>query len=124
MKTYNQIHFSQISEILMQAALGVSAVCGYRCVYSDMIYSLSSLGGERCLWKSGDKRPFFIAIREQGTESGYKEDCIERCKCLGYPLVIAKIEKDKVCDYNMTIMLTHNWMSGDTDYMKMEFDSL
>lgn len=29
MKTYNQIHFSQISEILMQAALGVSAVCDY-----------------------------------------------------------------------------------------------
>ena len=124
MRTYKQIHFSQISEILMQAALGVSAVCGYKCVCSDMIYSLSSLGGERHLWRSGDKRPFYIAIREQGTESGYKEDCIERCKCLGYPLIIAKIEADKVCDYNMTIMLTHNWMSGDTDYMKMEFESL
>ena len=29
MRTYNQIHFSQISEILTQAALGVSVVCGY-----------------------------------------------------------------------------------------------
>lgn len=124
MRTYNQIHFSQISEILMQAALGVSAVCGYRCVCSDMIYSLSSLGGERHLWKSGDNKPFYIAIREMGTESGYKEECIERCKGLGYPLIIAKIEADKVCDYNMTIMLTHNWMSGDNNYMEQEFNSL
>jgi hypothetical protein len=124
MKTYKQINFSQISEILMQAAIGVSAVCGYRCVCSDMIYSLSSLGGERHLWKSGDKRPFYIAIREQGTESGYKEDCIERCKMLGYPLVIAKIEADKACDYNMTIMFTHGWMSGDNNSMEQEFNSL
>ena len=43
MKTYNQIHFSQISEILMQAALGVSAVCGYKYVTSDMVYSLNIL---------------------------------------------------------------------------------
>lgn len=43
MKTYNQIHFSQISEILMHAALGVSAVCGYRLVTSDMVHSLSDL---------------------------------------------------------------------------------
>ena len=37
MKTYNQIHFSQISEILMQAALGVSAVCGYRLATIDAV---------------------------------------------------------------------------------------
>lgn len=36
MKTYYQIHFSRISEILMQAALGVSAVCGYKHVSPDM----------------------------------------------------------------------------------------
>ena len=120
MKIYNQIHFSQISEILMQAALGVSAVCGYRCVCSDMICSLSSLGGR----KSGDKRPFYIAIREQGTESGYKEYCIERCKILGYPLIVAKIETDKVCDYNMTIMFTHSRKDRDNNYMEQEFNSL
>ena len=121
MKTYNQIHFSQISEILMQAALGVSAVSGYRLTISDMVHSLSDLHDES--W-AGIKEPYYIAIREMGTESGNKEHCLDRCKGLGYPLIIAKIEADKVCDYNMTIMLTHNWMSGDTDYMKMEFESL
>ena len=116
MRTYNQIHFSQISEILMQAALGVSAVCGYKYVTSDMVHSLSE-------WV-GFKETYYIAIREQGTESGNKEQCIERCKMLGYPIIIAKIEKDKFCDYNMTIMFTHGWMNGDNNYMEQEFNSL
>lgn len=122
MKTYKQIHFSQISEILMQAALGVSAVCGYKYVISDMVYSLHEIRGKMNIWSSDI--PLYIAIREQGTESGYKEECLERCKNLGYPLIIAKIEADKVCDYNMTIMFTHNWMSGDNNYMEQEFNSL
>ena len=122
MKTYNQIHFSQISEILMQAALGVSAVCGFKYVTSDMVYSLNELSSKMHIWSSDT--PFYIAIREQGTESGYKEECIDRCKGLGYPIIIAKIEKDKVCDYNMTIMFTHGWMERDNNYMEQEFNSL
>lgn len=110
METYNQIHFSKICEILTTAAQGVSAVCGYGYVVSDMIFSLYEVN------KVIDTDvPYYIAIREQGTECGNKAHCIERCKILGYPLVIAKFEKDKVCDYNMTIMFTQN-----RDYTKME----
>lgn len=122
MKTYNQIHFSQISEILMQAAMGVSAVCGFKYVTSDMAYSLTDFAYK--MHSSQMNEPYYIAIREQGTESGFKEHCIERCKGLGYPLVIAKIEADKVCDYNMTIMFTHGWMDRDDNYMEQEFNSL
>ena len=121
MKTYNQINFSQISEILMQAAMGVSAVCGYKLVTSDMIHSLSDLNVKS--W-AGLEEPYYIAIRNMGTESGFKEHCIERCEGLGYPLVIAKIEADKVFDYNMTIMFTHGWMDRDNNYMEQEFNSL
>ena len=122
MKTYNQIHFSQISEILMQAALGVSAVCGFKYVTSDMVYSLKDFADK--MHSSQMNEPYYIAIREMGTESGYKEHCLDRCKGLGYPLVIAKIEADKVCDYNMTIMFTHGWMDKDNNYMEQEFNSL
>ena len=122
MKTYKQINFSQISEILMQASMGVSAVCGYKYVVSDMVISLGSL--QHKIHSDDIKSAFYIAIREQGTEEGSKKNCIERCKGLGYPLVIAKIEADKVCDYNMTIMFTHNWMNGDNNYMEQEFNSL
>ena len=118
MKNYNQIHFSQISEILMQAALGVSAVCGFKYAISDMVYSLNELASK------ARKVPFYIAIREQGTESGCKKECIERCKGLGYPLIIAKIEKDKLCDYNMRIMFTHGWVDRDYSKMEQEFNSL
>ena len=118
MKTYNQIHCNQICEILMQAAMGVSAVCGYKYTISDLVYSLNELASK------ARKEPYYIAIREMGTESGNKEECIQRCKSLGYPIIIAKIEKDKVCDYNMSIMFTHGWMDRDNNYMEQEFNSL
>ena len=105
----------------MQAAIGVSAVCGYKLVVSDMVYSLEELGK---LVHSLNPETFYIAIREMGTESGNMEHCLERCKCLGYPIVIAKVEKDSLTDYNMTVMFTHNWMSGDNNYMEQEFSSL
>ena len=121
MKYYYQINFSQISEILMQAAIGVSAVCGFKYTISDMVHSLDELSKKGF---SGLVDPFYIAIREHGTECGYKFYCIESCKALGYPLIIAKIEKDKVRDYNMTIMFTHNRVGGDNNYMEQEFNSL
>lgn len=115
MKTYKNIHFNEITELLMQAAMGVSAVCGYRYPISDLVYSLNDLRNK------AHKEPYYIAIREQGTESGNKKDCIERCKGLGYPLVIAKIEEDKIFDYNMTIMFTYGRDRGN-DYMEKEFN--
>lgn len=121
MKTYNDISFNRISEMLTQAALGVSAVCDCKYVISDMVLSLSGLSKEAC---HGLKEPYYIAIREMGTESGFKEHCIERCKSLGYPIIIAKIESKEVCDYDMTIMFTHGWMDRDNNYMEQEFNSL
>lgn len=114
MKTYNQIHPTKICEILMQAAMGVSAVCGYKYTISDLVYSLNELAS------NARKEPYYIAIRERGTESGTKASCMQRCQMLGYPLIIAKIEKDKVGDYNMTIMFT----GRDNNDMEQEFNSL
>ena len=109
MRTYKQIQLTKVQSILTLVAHGVSCVTGYDYPVSDMIYSLSSTEFSK------SKEPNYIAIREMGTECGNKANCIERCKMLGYPIVIAKIEKDKVCDYNMTIMFTQN-----RDYTKME----
>ena len=117
MKTYKNIHFNEITELLMQAAMGVSAVCGYRYPISDLVFSLNNLENKT------DKEPYYIAIREMGTESGNKKDCIHQCKCLGYPLVIAKIEKGEIIDYNMTIMFSHSSDRGK-DYMVKEFDEM
>jgi hypothetical protein len=43
---------------------------------------------------------------------------------IGYPLVIAKIEKNKAKGYNMTIIFTRGWMTENDDYMEQEFNSL
>ena len=118
MHHYNNIRRNQVCEILMQAAMGVAAVCGCRYTISDMVYSLSGLN------ITCKEKPYYVAIREEGTESGDKAECLRTCQSLGYPLVIAKIEMDKLGDCNMAIMFTHNWMDGDNNSMEQEFNSL
>ena len=120
MKTYNQIHFNKICQILTTAAQGVSAVCGYDYVVSDMVYSLNEVSK---VIRDTDV-PYYIAIRDQGTECGNKAHCIERCKGLGYPIIIARIDKNKTFDYNMTVMFTHGWMDEDGHNIEQEFNSL
>ena len=39
------------------------------------------------------RRPFFFAIRKQGAESGTREHVAERCKVLGRPVYIMKVER-------------------------------
>lgn len=119
MKTYNEIGFSRISEILTATANGFSNICSHLIV-SDMIHSLSDFHREIM---RGLHEPYYIAIRESGTESGNKGECLMRCKGLGYPYVIIKITRAEY-NFNMTMMLTHNWMNGDNSYMEQEFDSL
>ena len=120
MKTYSKINFSEVSSILMQVAQGISYTTGCKLIVSDMVYSLNELSR---FYNYGNNEPFYIAIRETGTEGGCRDYCISRCEGLGYPLVIAKITPLKF-DFDMTVMLTHNWMSGDNNSMKQEFDSL
>ena len=120
MKTYRYKCFSQICESLMQIAQGV-AVATSDLVVSDMVHSLSDFHKE--FYFNQNDSAYYFAIREMGVESGLKKHCIERCKGLGYPLVIAKVEKDHF-EFTLTIMLTHNWMSGDNNYMEQEFNSI
>lgn len=121
MKTYNQIHFNEVSCILTQIANGFAAATGHKYIVSDMIYSLTDLSDRN--FKGDMKEPFYIAVRKMGTESGSKAHCLERCKGLGYPIVIAKIEQDNICDLNMTIRIS-TLTDGDWTDMEMEFNSL
>ena len=121
MRHYCNIDFPQTSGILMRIAQGFSDAVGSRYIISDMVHTLGEL--YRYI-NSNNEQPFYIAIIDAGTEGGVKEECIERCKALGYPLVIAKISKASPFDWDLVIMLTHNWMNGDNNYMEQEFNSL
>lgn len=123
MRTYTEQNFAALSTILMPVAQGIAVVSGYKYLNSDMVFSLAELNR---FISSGriDKEPFFIALREAGVECGTKEECIDRCKGLGYPLVIAKVYKGHVFDWDINLMFTHNWMNGDNNYMEQEFNSL
>lgn len=120
MKTYYQIQFYQIASILTLAAQGVSSVTGFKNTVSDMIYALHDLSDTMHSWST--RTPYYIAIRKQGTENGNKETCVDRCKILGYPIVIAKIEADRICGFNMTIKFACH--CTDINLIEKEFNSL
>ena len=39
-------------------------------------------------------KPYYLAIRKQGTEGGTKSHVMERCKALGEPVAVLKIEDE------------------------------
>ena len=39
--------------------------------------------------------PFFFAVRKQGSESGTREHCKERCSILGAPVYVIKVEREE-----------------------------
>jgi hypothetical protein len=103
---YNQVHFTKISEVLMSAALGVSSVSQSQYIVSDMVHTLSDFHENMVM---GDmKEPYYIAIRISGVESGTYAHVVECCNHLGEPVIIAKIEHDKVCDFNMSVKFSHD----------------
>lgn len=121
MRTMFEQTFPAMSMTLMQVAEGIAIVSGHNYVVSDMVHTLSALH-DYVHSVDHEGAPYYIAIREQGVESGDKKHCLERCKGLGYPIVIFKIEEELI-DYKMTIRLsTHT--DGDWTDMEMEFDAI
>ena len=45
-------------------------------------------------YSTDPRAPFYMAIRKQGTESGTREHVIERCRVLGAPLYVLKVERE------------------------------
>ena len=89
MKTYNQIRFSQISEILMQAALGVSAVCGFKYVTSDMVYSLYDARTQ------DTKVPYYIAIESEVLKAETRNTASNAAKVLAILLLLQRLRKTR-----------------------------
>lgn len=121
MRVYSEQTFPAMSIILMQAAEEMAAISGHKFVVSDMVISLSQL--HEHILSEDSHNPFYIAIRTMGVEAGDKKHCLERCKGLGYPVVIFKVEKDNPVDFKMTVRLSTqtdgNWLA-----MEQEFDSI
>ena len=107
---FKEIHFMRMSEILMQAALGVSAVTESPFVVSDMVHSLSDFSDKANAHQLTE--PYYFAIREMGVESGTRTWVEGSCAVLGYPIVLAKVEV-ATYDYNMSIKFTDQEWSED-----------
>ena len=115
---YNDISFSRLSDILTRAAMGVGAVSNCLCPTSDLVYTLMDLRMRTPM----DDEPYFVAIRETGTEGGFRDYCLDRCRHLGYPVILAKIEgNEHTNDYNVEIKFCHA-LWGDLPDLEREFE--
>jgi hypothetical protein len=124
MATYNGITMGQVVNILTNIANGIAAISGNHQVLSDLAIDFGTMRRHFC--NEDNDRDFYLAFRETGVESGTKEKCYDRCKNLGYPLVIVKVTQHLfiTTDYDVTITLTRHRTSGDYNLMEQEFNIL
>lgn len=50
--------------------------------------------------------PFWFAVRKQGSESGSRENCKNRCKMLGAPLYVLKVEREACGLYSLSVRVS------------------
>ena len=76
-----------ISSIIADAA---GIVSGSILPQSDMKISIEQFYD----WQKHDDEPFFMAVRDHGTEAGTRQHCRERCKKLGAPVYVIAIKRE------------------------------
>ena len=85
--------FAEITRKCNAIADACAVINDCNLIMSDMVYSLVEL--RKALDYPSSRLPFYIAVREQGVESGTKDHVIERCKSLGNPIYVMKVEQDE-----------------------------
>lgn len=100
---HNNQTAGDIVEKAQALADSVAVVFGSSLPSYDMVVSIK----EFCNWSEwgteGANEAFFFAIRKQGTESGTRANVVERCKMLGTPLYIIKVERAEIDLFDMTV---------------------
>ena len=50
-------------------------------------------------FRSHDMKPFYVCVRNAGTETGFYDDVLSRCLALGRPVKVYVIEKDGLGEF-------------------------
>jgi hypothetical protein len=92
-KTTRQCHLTaaEVIEKCQKLADLMADFYGCHLIASDMVLSCQEFAGVCELLTVA---PFYFAIRKQGTESGTREYCRERCRVLGRPVYVLKVESE------------------------------
>ena len=98
--TYHHTNANRIALVCSTIAEAVGVTFGSTFPASDMRIDLESF----TKWANGFQgceyidpaAPFFFAVRKQGSESGTREHCKERCAVLGRPVYVIKVEREEL----------------------------
>ena len=100
---FTQQTASQVVERLQNIATGYAAIYGYGIIKKDMITSTDAF--DDLIYELGNITldSYYFAIREMGVESGTRREVEERCKVLGTPVCIIKVEGAENRKFNVAI---------------------
>lgn len=90
---------ARVAHICQTIAEAVGVCYGSTLPAFDMVISLQQFDEWQTAITPNDEMnpaaPFFFAVRKQGTESGTREHCKERCSILGAPVYVIKVEREE-----------------------------
>ena len=96
---YHHTTAARVAHICQTIAESVGVCYGSTLPAFDMAISLQQFGEWQTATTPDDEMnpaaPFFFAVRKQGTESGTREHCKERCRILGAPVYVIKVEREE-----------------------------
>lgn len=101
----------RVAEICKTIANAVSVCYGSSFPVTDMATDLDRFGA----WCAGEDEydvmeaaaPFWFAVRKRGSESGTREHVKERCKHLGAPVYVIKVEREEYTAlYTVTVRVS------------------
>lgn len=106
---YHHTTAERIATIARTIAGAVGACFGSSLPVSDMAIDVNRFNK----WCEGSSvadadasAPFWFAVRKQGSESGTRENCQARCKALGSPLYVLKVEREAAGLFSLTVRVS------------------
>jgi len=101
-KTTRQRHLTaaEVVEKCQKLADLMADFYGCHLIASDMVLSCQEFA--ECMKEEDTPAPFYFAIRKQGTESGTRSHCRERCRVLGRPVYVLKVEREAADLFTLT----------------------
>lgn len=106
---YRHTTAEKVATIARTIAGAVGACFGSSLPVSDMAIDVNRFNK----WCEGSSvadadasAPFWFAVRKQGSESGTRENCKARCKALGSPLYVLKVEREAAGLFSLSVRVS------------------
>lgn len=97
---YHHTTAARVAQVCKTIAEAVGVFSGSQYPAADMVQDLNRFAKWEISAEANEEvnpaAPFWFAVRKQGSESGTREHCKERCAVLGRPVYVIKVEREEL----------------------------